>query len=262
MPELWEQSAAEVAAGVRAGEVSSLEVVSALLGRIEALEPRLHAWETLDAERALAAARRCDERRARGGPLPLLLGVPYGVKDIYFTRGLRTAAGSPILDGFVPHHDATAVERLAATGTVMLGKTVTTPFAYMDPPPSVNPWHAEHTPGGSSSGAGVAVAARMVPASLGSQTAGSVLRPAAYCGVVGLKPSFGRISRYGVLPAAWSLDTMGVLTRTVEDAALFLQAMAGHDPRDPISSAEPVPDYPVALRRGHPPRLALLRDYL
>ena len=277
MAEPWQLSAAEIAAAVRAGELSAVETVESLLDRIYKLEPRVFAWETLDPDGAVEAAIRSDELRAQSGAvtprdisrpdlaaLTLLTGVPFGVKDIYFTRGLRTTAGSALFMDFVPQHDATAVARLRSAGAIVLGKTVTTTFAYMDPAPTRNPWNPKHTPGGSSAGAAAAVAARMVPASLGTQTAGSVLRPAAYCGVIGLKPSFGRISRYGVFPAAWSLDTMGVLARTVEDAALFLGAMAGYDPRDPMSSEEPAMNYLAPLRRtiARPPRLALMRDYL
>jgi aspartyl-tRNA(Asn)/glutamyl-tRNA(Gln) amidotransferase subunit A len=262
--ELWERSAADLAAAIRAGEASAEEVVRALLGRIDRLEPRLRAWATVDEEGALAAARVCDARRGAESALPPLLGVPFGAKDIFYSRGLRTGLGTDLFDRFVPDYDAVAIERLRAAGAILLGKTVTTAFAYVDPPPTRNPWDASRTPGGSSSGAAAAVAARMVPASLGTQTAGSVLRPAAYCGTVGLKPSFGRISRHGVFPAAWSLDTVGVLTRTVEDAALFLEAMAGHDPRDPLSSPEPVDNYLAAVR--HPlraaPRLLVLLDVL
>ena len=262
MPEIWAQTAAQLAAAIRGGSLSAAETVHAHLNRIAELEPRLHAWEALDGDRALAAARDWDARRAAGETLPGLVGVPVGVKDIIATRGVPTTMGSPLYARHVPDHDAAVVERLRAAGAIVVGKTVTTQFAFMDPPPTVNPWSAAHTPGGSSSGAAAAVAARMVPASLGSQTGGSVVRPASFCGAVGLKPSFGRVSRRGVYPAAWSLDTVGVLTRTVEDAALFLTAMAGHDPLDRMSSAEKVEDYLAALHQSRPPRLALLRDYL
>ena len=189
-------------------------------------------------------------------------GVPIGVKDIYYTAGMRTTACSPILSDFVPDYDAAPVALLKEAGAVVMGKTVTTQFACGDPPPTRNPWDAAHTPGGSSSGSAVGVAARVFPAALGSQTAGSVVRPASYNGVVGLKPTFGRISRHGVIPVAWSLDTMGTFTRTVRDAALMLDAMSGHDPRDRSSSDRPA----TALASSWdddppPPRVGLLRQF-
>ena len=169
------------------------------------------------------------------GPGPLH-GVPIGLKDIYHNAGIPTTACSKIYADFVPDYDATTVAMLKRAGAIMLGKTVTTEFACMDPSPTSNPWNPAHTPGGSSSGSAVAVAARMCSGALGSQTVGSVLRPAAYNGVVGFKPTFGRVSRRGVVPVSWSLDTVGWLVRTVEDAALLLQVMAGPDPEDPVAS--------------------------
>ena len=185
-----------------------------------------------------------------------------GVKDIIFTAGMRTEAGSPTWAGFVPSYDATCVARLKASGAVILGKTQTTEFAFADPAPTRNPWNVEHTPGGSSSDSGAAVAAGMCLAALGTQTGGSTLRPAAYNGIVGLKPQHGRISAHGVVPVSWALDTVGILARSVEDAALVLRAVAGHDPQDPYSLTEPVPDYLAELNsQGSPPRLGLVRDY-
>jgi Asp-tRNA(Asn)/Glu-tRNA(Gln) amidotransferase A subunit family amidase len=231
-----------------------------MLERIAAVEPRIHAWETLDGEQALETAR--DVSRA-SRDLPLL-GVPVGVKDIYLTGGLRTTASFPPFANLVPEHDAGAVMRLRQGGAVILGKTVTTQFAMADPPRTRNPWNAERTPGGSSSGSAAAVAARMVPLAMGSQTKGSVLRPAGYCGVIGFKPTFGRVSRRNVFPVSWSFDTMGVICRSVEDAALALAALAGRDPADPSTSHRPVDDYLAAFQapRSTPPRLGLIRDYL
>jgi Asp-tRNA(Asn)/Glu-tRNA(Gln) amidotransferase A subunit family amidase len=188
--------------------------------------------------------------------------VPVGIKDIYYTEGVRTTACSAILADFVPEYDATTVARLKQAGAIIMGKTVTTEFACGDPPPTRNPWNAEHTPGGSSSGSAVGVSVGMFPASLGTQTAGSVLRPAAFNGVVGFKPTFGRISRYGVVPVAWSLDTMGSFTRSVEDAALILGVLAGHDANDASTSTREVPDYMAAVedRRG-PPRIGHIRQF-
>ncbi|MGH2542569.1 MAG: amidase, partial [Ardenticatenaceae bacterium] len=196
------------------------------------------------------------------GPRGPLHGVPIGVKDIYYTRDMKTTCCSPIYADFVSDYDSTPVALLRKAGAIIMGKTVTTQFACGDPPPTKNPWNAAHTPGGSSSGSAVGVAAQMFPGALGSQTAGSVLRPAAYNGVVGLKPTFGRISRYGVVPVGWSLDTMGTFTRTVEDAALMLQALSGYDPQDSSSSSLPVPNYQAAIdRQQFPPRIGLVRQF-
>jgi aspartyl-tRNA(Asn)/glutamyl-tRNA(Gln) amidotransferase subunit A len=260
--ELHELSAARCAEMIRSRQLSPVELVQALLTRIETLEPSLQAWETIDAEGALAEAR-LREKGAGDEELGPLHGVPVGVKDIFYTKGLRTTSGSPMFRDFAPSYDATSVARLRQAGAIVLGKTVTVQFAYQDPPRTRNPWNDKRTPGGSSSGSGAAVATRMVPAALGSQTGGSVLRPAAYCGVVGLKPTYGRISRYGVTPASWSLDHVGHLVRTVEDAALLLQVMAGHDPSDQASARVPLGDYlRAAGERDRAPRIGLVQDYL
>ena len=210
---------------------------------------------------ARATARRLTDEVARGilrGPLH---GVPFGVKDIFYTAGLRTEAGSKVLAGFVPNYDATSVARLKDAGAVLVGKVHTTEFATYDPAPTRNPWNLACTPGGSSSGSAAAVAARMVPLALGTQTIGSNVRPAAYCGLVGLKPTFGRISARGVIPLTYTQDHVGLMARSVEDVALGLGAIAGHDPADPSSSREPVPDYLAALTRRRPPRIGLLREF-
>ena len=185
-----------------------------------------------------------------------------GLKDIIYTAGLRTTAGSRVYANFVPTYDATVTVRLQQAGAIILGKTVTTEFATADPSPTRNPWNTEHTPGGSSSGSAAAVAARMIPAALGSQTGGSTLRPASYCGIVGLKPTYGRISRYGVIPVSWCLDHVGILVRSVQDAALVLQAIAGHDLHDASSLAQPVGNYSLAVQQADtPPRLGVLPDF-
>ena len=258
--EPYELTIAQASASIATRELSPVALMESVLGRIEKLEPSLKAWVTLDPEAALEAARESERRLEAGGPVGPLHGIPVGVKDIFYTAGVRTTACSRVYADFVPTYDATSVARFKEAGAIMLGKAVTTEFAYADPSPAVNPWNAAHTPGGSSSGSAVAVASRMCPAALGSQTVGSVLRPAAYNGVVGLKPTYGRISLYGVFPLAWSLDTVGVLVRCVEDAALMLQAMAGHDPKDPVTSHQPVPDYRAALKSlSQPPRIGLVR---
>ena len=206
-----------------------------------------------------AEQKRADLDSGAGkGPLH---GVPIGLKDIYYTAGIPTTACSKVYADFVPTYDATTVTLLKGAGAIMLGKTVTTEFACMDPSPTINPWNAAHTPGGSSSGSAVAVATGMCPAAMGSQTVGSVLRPASYNGVVGFKPTYGRVSRFGVIPVSWSLDTMGWMTRTVEDTGLLLQVMAGHDPEDPVASRREVPDYLAALESPKAPRIGLLRGF-
>lgn len=256
----WQLAVTEAAALIRSGGLSPVELVESCLARIEALDPKIQAWALVDRDGALAEARRREMRLRQGARPGPLHGVPIGVKDIFFTSGLRTEAGSRIMAGFVPEHDATAVVRLKAAGAIVLGKTHTTEFALFDPAPTRNPWDLACTPGGSSSGSAAAVAAGMCPAALGSQTAGSTLRPAAYCGIVGLKPRHGRISTHGVVPLAWTLDHVGILARSVADAALLLQILAGHDPQDPYSQNEPAPDYLAALDRWRtPPRLGLVR---
>jgi aspartyl-tRNA(Asn)/glutamyl-tRNA(Gln) amidotransferase subunit A len=262
MAELYDLTAHEAARSIRQGELSPVMLVEALLQRIDGLEPQVQAWVTLDRAGALATARQLEEDMQHGRTRGLLHGVPVGMKDIYYTAGLKTTCGSRILADFVPSYDATPVARLKEAGAIILGKTVTTEFATMDPGPTRNPWHLAHTPGGSSSGSAAAVAARMVPVALGSQTFGSIQRPAAYCGVYGLKPTFGRVSRYGVFPLSWSLDHVGPLARSVTDVALVLQVLAGHDPHDPASSRAPVPDYLQAVQHADdPPRLGLVRQF-
>ena len=261
MPQPYELTVTEAANLIRSRELSAVELAQSLLDRIEALEPSLKAWVYLDRAAVLVEAEARDREVASGGPVGALHGIPVGVKDIYYTAGIPTTACSRVYADFVPEYDAAPVALLKQAGAIMLGKTVTTEFACMDPSPAVNPWNAAHTPGGSSSGSAVAVAAGMCPAALGSQTVGSVLRPASYNGVVGFKPSYGRVSRHGVIPVSWSLDTMGWMTRTVEDAALLLQVMAGPDDNDPVASAVAVPDYAAALENPAAPRVGVIRQF-
>jgi aspartyl-tRNA(Asn)/glutamyl-tRNA(Gln) amidotransferase subunit A len=231
------------------------------LQRIDQFEPRLQAWVTIDRERALATAQRCEEEIQRGQYRGPLHGIPIGIKDIFYTAGLKTTAGSPIYGDFVPDYDATTVQRLKDAGAIILGKAQTTEFAALAPSPTHNPWNLEHTPGGSSSGSAAAVAAAMCPGALGSQTYGSTIRPAAYCGCVGLKPTYGRISTFGIFALSWSLDHVGLFARTVTDIALLLQVLAGDDPQDPACVQMAVPDYAKALDDPQPPRLGLVRDF-
>jgi len=245
----------ELGARYRRRELSPVEVTRALLARIEKLDPVLRAFVTLTADRALADARAAEDALRRGDDRPLL-GIPVAHKDIYLTRGIRTTGGSALLADWVPDEDATCVRRWQEAGTVLLGKLITHEFAFgiQFPghrlPPARNPWNLDHIPGGSSSGSGAALAAGLVTGATGSDTGGSIRGPAAFCGVVGLKPTYGRSSRSGVLTLSWTLDHTGPLARTVEDCAYLVQPLAGHDPADPASSRAPVDDYVAALGGG------------
>lgn len=257
---LHELTATAALAQMRAGTLSPLALVEALLGRIATREPTIQAWVRVDSDGARAAAREAERayREGRAGPLS---GLPVGVKDIFFVRGLPTAANFAPFRDLQPDIESTAVARLRAAGAIILGKTETTQFAAFDPTRTRNPWNVERTPGGSSSGSAAAVADRMVPAALGSQTVGSTLRPAAYCGVVGFKPSYGRVSRFGIVPLAFTLDHPGIIARTVADAALLYGVMAGPDPRDPTTQRRGRPAQ-LAKLDGAPPALVLLEDFL
>ncbi|MCS6925784.1 MAG: amidase [Candidatus Binatia bacterium] len=246
---------------IRTGQVSPVDLVRACLERIDRLESRLQAWVTLDRDGALAAARYHEAEIQRGVYRGPLHGIPLGLKDIFYTAGLKTTMGSPIYADFVPDYDATVVQFLKEAGAVILGKCQTTEFAALAPSPTRNPWNLEHTPGGSSSGSAAAVAASMCYGALGSQTYGSTIRPAAYCGCVGLKPTYGRVSTFGMFALAWSLDHVGIFARTVTDVAHLLQVLAGDDPRDPACVPLPVPDYVRGLDAAQPPRLGLVRKF-
>jgi aspartyl-tRNA(Asn)/glutamyl-tRNA(Gln) amidotransferase subunit A len=211
----------DAAEAIRRGDVTSVGLVEACLERIAATDDALQAWVTVDATGARAAARERDADARSGRSLGPLAGVPIGLKDLIDVAGLPTTSGAASFAHTQPTRDAVLVARLRAAGAVILGKTVPTAFAYKDPAPTVNPWSVEHTPGGSSSGSAVAVAARQVPATIGTQTVGSILRPAAYCGVVGWKGTYGRVPLDGVVPLAWSLDHAGPITRSVLDAAVI-----------------------------------------
>ena len=258
---LHELCAVDAARAIRDKVLSPVDLVDALLERIETVDGRVQAWALVDRDGARAAARQATDEAARGvfrGPLH---GVPFGAKDIFYSAGLPTEAGSKVMASFVPDYDATAVGRLKAAGAILLGKLHTTEFATSDPAPTRNPWNLACTPGGSSSGSAAAVAAQMVPLALGSQTIGSNVRPASYCGLVGLKPTFGRISTRGVMPLSYTQDHVGLMARSVEDIAFALAVTAGHDPDDPSSSRAPVPDYLAAITRRRAPRIGLLREF-
>jgi Asp-tRNA(Asn)/Glu-tRNA(Gln) amidotransferase A subunit family amidase len=258
MAAMYELGASEAARRIRAGALSPSNLVATCLKRIDATEPAVGAWVRLDRDAAARVAVQRDIEAREGRYMGPLHGVPIALKDIFDAAGVPTTSGAPAWATRTPALDATAVARLRGAGAVPLGKLVTTPFAFLDPSATRNPWNPEHTPGGSSSGPAAAVAARMVPLALGSQTVGSVLRPAAYCGVVGLKPTHGRISVAGVLALAESLDHVGVFARCVEDCALALSLLAGLDPADPHSSPRPPEPYLAALAAPAPPRIGVL----
>jgi aspartyl-tRNA(Asn)/glutamyl-tRNA(Gln) amidotransferase subunit A len=252
MSDLVDLALSEIIAALRQGELSSRELVLAYLQRIERLDRHLHAFLTLTPELALRQADDADRRlsawRKEPGPIPPLLGVPVAVKDVLCVAGVQATAGSRILEGFAPPFNATAVERLLAAGVVILGKTNTDEFAMGSSTENSaygvthNPWDVERVPGGSSGGSAAAVAARLVPLALGTDTGGSVRQPASFCGVIGLKPTYGRVSRYGLIAYGSSLDVVGAFGRSAADVALVFTQIAGYDPRDATTLDLPVPE--------------------
>src|SRR5262245_56161850 len=245
--------AAEAAALIRAKRLSPTELVQAYLDRIDRLDATFHAYIAVCRDEALAAARAAGHTLPRGDSLGPLHGVPIAVKDQFHARGMATTAGSRVLADSIADDDATVIARLRRAGAILLGKLNLSEFALggtLDPPfgQPRNPWDQARDPGGSSSGSGVAAAAARAPATLGEDTGGSVRSPAGWCGAVGLRPTWGIVSRDGTIPVSWSMDTAGPLTRSVEDCALLLGAIAGPDPRDPLTSARPALDYCSALR--------------
>jgi len=254
--DLYWLAVAEAAPLIAARKLSPVELTEAAIGRIEALEARLNAFITVDGDAAMAAARTAADEIAKGGARAPLHGVPIALKDIFGVAGVRMTAGSKILAENVAAEDAEATARLKAAGAVILGKLNLHEFAFgatgVNPHygPSRNPWDPARITGGSSSGSGASVAGGECAAALGTDTGGSIRIPASLCGIVGLKPTYGRVSKRGVLPLSWSLDHVGPMTRAVEDAALILQAIAGRDAADDSTSDEPVPDYTQTLRGG------------
>jgi aspartyl-tRNA(Asn)/glutamyl-tRNA(Gln) amidotransferase subunit A len=249
-------SLADLALALRERRLSPVEVVGALLERIEAVDRDLGAFITVTGERALEAASRAQEEITAGRYLGPLHGVPLGLKDLIYTEGVRTTMGSAFFKDYVPAYSATVALKLEEAGAVLVGKTKTHEFAYGPTGdrsyfgPTRNPHDLSRISGGSSGGSGAAVAANLLYGALGSDTAGSIRIPSALCGVVGMKPTFGRVSKHGVFPLSWTLDHVGPLTRTVEDNAILLSILAGHDPADPYSANESTEDFARDLGRG------------
>jgi aspartyl-tRNA(Asn)/glutamyl-tRNA(Gln) amidotransferase subunit A len=250
------RSLAGLARAFREGRLSPVEVVGALLARIESVDKALNAFITVTEERALEAASRAQEEIMAGHYRGPLHGVPLGLKDLIYTAGVRTTMGSAFFKDYVPDYSATVALQLQEAGAVLVGKTNTHEFAYGPTGdrscfgPTRNPHDPSRISGGSSGGSGAAVAANLLYGSVGSDTAGSIRIPSALCGVVGMKPTFGRVSKHGVFPLSWTLDHVGPLTRTVEDNAIFLSVLAGYDPKDPYSAKEPAEDFARDLGRG------------
>ena len=253
MSELHFLSIAEAAKLIETRKLSPVEYTAALLERIEALDPQLSSFITVTADLARKQAKQAEQEIAQGHYRGPLHGIPFGLKDIYNTRGILTSGHSKVCIDNIPGEDATTTRRLYEAGAVLLGKLATHEFAHGGPsfdlpwPPARNPWHLEHFTGGSSSGAGAAIAAGLVPGALGSDTGGSIRGPASFCGVVGLMPTYGLVSRAGVIPNSFTFDHCGPMTWTVEDCAILLQAIAGYDARDAGSIEHPLPDYRAAL---------------
>ena len=254
--ELSYLSITEAANGLRRKEFSPVELAQACLERIESIDGKLHSFITVTADLALEQARNAEQELRVGTDKGPLHGIPIALKDLYATKNIRTTCHSAVLQDWVPDHDAATVTKLREAGTILLGKLGMHEFAFGGPsvdapfPAVRNPWNTAHIPGGSSSGSGAALAAGLCLGSLGSDTGGSIRTPSSHCGVVGMKPTYGRVSRYGVVPLSWSLDHAGPMARSVEDCAILLQAIAGYDPNDPASANVPVPDLRAELKNG------------
>ena len=263
MTELTDLSLSEASDMLGAGKVSSLELVDANLRAIEKTEPVVDAYANVLADEARAAAKRADAEIAAGNRRGPLHGIPIGIKDNIYTKGVVTECGSQVMAGFIPDHDATCVEKLEQAGAVIIGKLRCHEFALgTNAPPTRSPWNLDCYPGGSSIGSGAAVTSRSSFGALGTDTGGSIRVPSSINNLVGMKASFGRVSIYGVVPVAWSLDHVGPMTRRVKDNALLLAGMAGHDPKDPTSAKQPAPDFCADLEAGVAGlRIGVERDY-
>jgi aspartyl-tRNA(Asn)/glutamyl-tRNA(Gln) amidotransferase subunit A len=254
--ELTELDLHEAASAISSGEISPVDLAQAYLNRIELIDPGLNCFLTVTTETALSAARQAEQEIQRGAYRGLLHGIPIALKDLYETRGIRTTAGSKFFTDYLPEADAFAVEKLQQAGTVLLGKLnmheIALGVTNENPHYGVcrNPWDTRRISGGSSGGSAAALVARLCLGSLGSDTGGSIRIPSSLCGVVGLKPTYGRVSLRGVIPLSWNLDHPGPMARWVREAAILLQAIAGYDPQDPASVDVPVPDYLVSLEQG------------
>jgi aspartyl-tRNA(Asn)/glutamyl-tRNA(Gln) amidotransferase subunit A len=254
--ELAYLSITEASRGLRRNQFSPVELAQACLKRIESIDGKLHSFITVTADLALEQARKAEHELLGGADKGPLHGIPIALKDLYATQKIRTTCHSAVLQDWIPDHDATAASKLGEAGTVLLGKLAMHEFAFGGPsvdasfPAVRNPWDTAHMPGGSSSGSGAALAAGLCLGSLGSDTGGSIRTPSSHCAVVGMKPTYGRVSRYGVVPLSWSLDHAGPMARNVEDCAILLQAIAGDDPKDPASADVPVLDFRAELKNG------------
>src|SRR5579871_826057 len=238
--DVLEMSVAALGRALRDGSLSPVDLAEAALRRIDALDEQVRAFVTVTRERALDDARQAERELRAGHDRGPLHGIPLALKDLVATRGIRTTAGSQVLADYIPDEDAAVAERLTTAGTVLLGKSRTHEFAYGTfTRPTANPWDLARIPGGSSGGSAAALAARMTTLAIGTDTGGSIRIPAAACGVTGLKPTYGLVSTYGIIPLSWSLDHAGPLARSVEECALLLDALVGHDPRDPASQPDP-----------------------
>src|SRR3954447_13100562 len=253
---LHDYSIAEAGALLRSGKLTSMALTEHALDRIKSIDPRISAFVLLTRGSALAEAAAADAAFAKGVDKGPMQGIPHALKDIYGTAGIRTTCHSKLLLDNVPKDDSVVAARFKAQGAVMLGKLAPHEFALggrsfdLPFPPARNPWNPDHVTGGSSSGSATAIAARMVRMAMGSDTGGSIRGPAAWCGLVGIKPTYGRVSRRGVFPLSWTLDHCGPLSRSVEDSAITLQAIAGHDPLDAASADRPVPDFRAGMQGG------------
>lgn len=264
--ELHSLTIQEAKDGFKKKEFSSTELTKEYLDRIRKVEPKLHAFVSTTEERALSDAKKADELLAKGVDLPML-GIPFSIKDNFLTEGIRTTASSKVLDSFIAPYSATVVERLMSVGIVLLGKTNMDAWAHgsstetSDYGATLNPWDTNKLPGGSSGGAAASIAADECLAAIGSETAGSIRQPSAWCGTVGLKPTYGRVSRYGVVAMGSSLDSPGPITKTVEEAALILGVLAGNDPYDATTSKDKVNDYARLLKKSRNMTIGICDDY-